>query len=61
LIAAIDAGASELDELVAASGLTTPATLAALTLLELDGSIEARGPSSYARVATALGGEEHGR
>lgn len=61
LLAALDAGRSELDGLVAATGLSPPAALAALTLLELDGSIESHGATSYARVAAASRGEEHGR
>ncbi len=57
LLAALDAGARELDDLVAASGVAAPSVLAALTLLELDGTIESRGGSSYARVAAPSGGE----
>jgi DNA processing protein len=58
LLSALDGGAGELDEIVAASGIEPPAALAALTLLELDGSIELRGASSYARVAAPLRGED---
>jgi DNA processing protein len=57
LLGALDRGARELDELVAASGVPAPSALAALTLLELDGAIESRGGSSYARVAAPPGGE----
>ncbi len=60
LLAALDAGVGELDELVAAAGLTPPAALAALTMLELDGAIESRGATTYARVAAPPYGEEHG-
>ncbi|HEX3671462.1 MAG TPA: DNA-processing protein DprA [Candidatus Cybelea sp.] len=60
LLAALDSGTREFDALVAATGLSPPAALAALTLLELDGAIESHGAASYARVAAASGGEEHG-
>lgn len=60
LLAALDAGTCELDGLVATTGLSPPVALAALTLLELDGSIESHGATSYARVAAASYGEEHG-
>jgi DNA processing protein len=59
LLAALDAGACELDELVASSGLAPSSVLSALTLLELDGTIESRGGSSYARVAAPSGGEDN--
>jgi DNA processing protein len=59
LLGAIDGGARELDELLAKSGVPAPSALAALTLLELDGTIESRGGSTYARVAALSGGEEH--
>jgi DNA processing protein len=61
LLAALDSGTREFDALVAATGLSPPAALAALTLLELDGAIESHGAASYARVAAASGGEEHGK
>ncbi len=59
LLAALDAGTHELDELVATTGLSAPAALAALTVLELGGTIESHGPTSYARVAALSRGEEH--
>lgn len=58
VLAALDAGACEFDELVTAAGLAAPAALAALTMLELDGCVEPRGATAYARVADALRGEE---
>jgi DNA processing protein len=58
LLRALDEGACELDDLVGASGVPASCALAALTLLELDGTIESRGGSSYARVAASSGGEE---
>ena len=58
LLHALDEGARELDEIVAASGIAAPVALAALTLLELDGAIESCGASAYARVAPASRGEE---
>jgi DNA processing protein len=57
LLAALDDGASDFDELVAATGIAPPAALASLAMLELDGAVESRGPSSYARVGTASHGE----
>ena len=57
LLDALEAGASEFDELVCASGVAPAAALAQLALLELDGSIESRGPSTYARVGRASRGE----
>jgi DNA processing protein len=54
LLAAIDAGACEFDEIVAASGIAPAAVLAALTLLELDGSVESRGASRYSRVSSEM-------
>jgi DNA processing protein len=50
ILTALEAGAMELDDLVAASGIDAPAALAVLTLLELEGAIEGRGGSAYARV-----------
>lgn len=58
LLAAVDSGASEFDELVALSGVGAAAALAALSLLELDGTIEAQGATRYARVAAPSRGEE---
>jgi DNA processing protein len=49
LLAAIDAGARELDDLVAASGVSAGAALAALTMLELEGIVGRCGPATYAR------------
>jgi DNA processing protein len=50
ILTALEAGAMALDDLVAASGIAAPAALAVLTRLELEGAIEARGGSTYARV-----------
>jgi DNA processing protein len=61
LLAALENGACEFDEIVAASGVGASAALAALTLLELAGAIESRGASMYARVATLSDGEDHAR
>jgi len=61
LLAALDGGACAFDELVAASGIAPQNALATLTLLELDGVVELRGSSAYARVATPSGGEDHVR
>ncbi len=58
LLDALEAGASDLDELVAASGVSACAALAALTLLELEGAVESCGASRYARVAAPSCGED---
>jgi DNA processing protein len=50
ILTALEAGAMDLDDLVAASGIDAPAALAVLTVLELEGAIESRGGSTYARV-----------
>ncbi len=54
---ALDAGATEFDEIVCRSGIEPPAVLAALSLLELDGVIATMGASSYARVTPGPCGE----
>ena len=59
VLRALDDGAKAFDAIVARSSLEAPAALAALTLLELEGAVESRGGSSYARVAPALRGEDH--
>lgn len=59
LLATIDSGVSELDEIVAASGIAASTALATLTVLELDGFVELLGASTYARVAAPSGGEDH--
>jgi DNA processing protein len=58
LLGALDSGASEFDELIARSGVAPAAALAALSLLEIDGTIEAHGATRYARVAAPSRGEE---
>jgi DNA processing protein len=58
LLSAIDAGAAEFDEIVTASGISAPAALAALALLELEGTVESCGATRYARVGTPLRGED---
>jgi DNA processing protein len=54
LLAAIDGGACALDDIVAASGIAPAAALAALTLLELDGSVESCGASRYSRASSEM-------
>ncbi len=61
VLAALDGGACELDDLAAASGIPASSLLAALTLLELDGTIESRGASTYARVEAPSDGEDYCR
>ena len=58
LLAALDSGLAELDEIVAASGIPPAVALAELTVLELDGIVESCGASRYARVAATPGGED---
>jgi DNA processing protein len=60
LLAALDGGACELEEIVACSGISPASALSTLTILELDGTIESRGASSYARVAPVSSGEDGG-
>jgi len=48
LLGALEAGERALDDLVAETGVSAPAALAALALLELDGAVERRGPTCYA-------------
>src|SRR6516165_6004010 len=57
LLSALDAGISEFDAIVSASGISPSAALAALALLELEGTVASCGTSRYARVATPPGGE----
>ena len=57
LLRALDDGRCDFDEIVAASGVPAAAALAALALLELQGCVESRGASRYARVESARRGE----
>jgi DNA processing protein len=50
LLRALTSGESSLDELMEASGLRAPDALAALALLELEGLIERRGATRFARL-----------
>lgn len=58
VLRALDAGASQFDDIVAASGVPAPEALAALALLELDGEVECCGAASYARVRAPRYGEQ---
>jgi len=58
LLEAIDAGAATFDEIVVKSGIAPAAALAALALLELDGTLESAGASRYSRVAPLCRGEK---
>lgn len=49
IVASLDDGERDLDAIVAVVGERTATVLAALTLLELDGIVEVRGPARYAR------------
>jgi len=60
LLRAMQAGAAEFDEIVAASGVAAAAALASLAMLELEGAVESRGAARYARVETPPGGEHYG-
>lgn len=57
ILRAIEGGASQFDEIVAASGVNASAALATLALLELEGAVESCGAARYARVATLPRGE----
>jgi DNA processing protein len=48
LLASLEGGERALDDLVADSGVSAPAALAALAILELNGSVERRGATCYA-------------
>jgi DNA processing protein len=50
VLAALDTGAKQLDELVASTGMDAPACLAALAVLELEERVENLAASTYARV-----------
>jgi DNA processing protein len=49
ILETLDDGERDLDAIVAATGAPTPAVLAALTVLELHGCVDVRGPARYAR------------
>jgi len=49
ILDALDDGERDLDTIVAETGAPAPAVLAALTLLELCGCVDVRGPARYAR------------
>jgi DNA processing protein len=61
VLLALESGPLDFDRIVAESGISAPAALAALSCLELDGAIESRGAGSYARVGVLPRGEEHAR
>lgn len=61
LLRALAGGAMTFDQLVAESGVAVPQAIAALAMLELQGAVESRGSSTYARVGVASRGEDHGR
>jgi DNA processing protein len=50
LLRAMEAGATEFDAIVAASGVSASAALASLALLELEGEVESRGAACYMKV-----------
>lgn len=61
LMRALEGGAMEFDRLVAESGVGVAEAIVALTLLELQGAVESRGSSTYARVGVTSSGEERAR
>ena len=61
VLLALESGPLDFDRIVAESGISAPAALAALSCLELEGAVESRGATSYARVGVLPGGEEHAR
>jgi DNA processing protein len=54
LLEALAGGERDLDDLVFAAGCGAAAVLGSLTVLELDGSVERRGPNRYARASGML-------
>ncbi len=58
VLQALESGPLDFDRIVAESGTSASAALAALSCLELEGAIESRGATSYARVGVLPGGEE---
>ncbi|MGC1335111.1 MAG: DNA-processing protein DprA, partial [Candidatus Cybelea sp.] len=61
VLLALEHGPLDFDRIVAESGISAPAALAALSWLELEGAVESQGATGYARVGVLLGGEEHPR
>jgi DNA processing protein len=61
VLLALECGPLDFDRIVAESGISAPAALAALAWLELEGAVESRGATGYARVGVLPGGEEHPR
>ncbi|MGA2759668.1 MAG: DNA-processing protein DprA [Candidatus Cybelea sp.] len=61
ILQALESGPLDFDRIVAESGISASAALAALSCLELEGAIESRGATSYARVGVLPGGEEQAR
>ncbi len=59
LLRAIESGATDFDEIVAASGVGASEALASLAMLELEGAVESCGATRYARVETLPRGEHH--
>jgi len=61
VLQALENGPLDFDRIVAESGISASAALAVLLCLELEGAIESRGATSYARVGVLPGGEEQAR
>jgi DNA processing protein len=61
VLLALENGPLDFDRILAESGISAPAALAALSWLELEGAVESRGATGYARVGVLPGGEEHPR
>ncbi|HLY03910.1 MAG TPA: DNA-processing protein DprA [Candidatus Cybelea sp.] len=61
VLLALESGPLDFDRIVARSGISASAALAALSCLELEGAIESQGATSYARVGVLPGGEEQAR
>jgi DNA processing protein len=61
VLSALEGGPLDFDRIVAESGISPPAALAALSWLELEGAVESRGATGYSRVGVLPGGEEHAR
>jgi DNA processing protein len=61
LLRALQGGVMSVDRLVQESGVGVATAIATLAMLELQGAVESRGSSTYARVAVTSRGEEPGR
>lgn len=61
LLQRLESGPLGFDQIVAGSGISAAEALCALAWLELEGAVESRGATTYARVGVLPGGEEPAR